>query len=550
MHASPKFDEACFFIKRMLYFYSAYGIIYFIKIYGLRCFMKKYDAIVVGSGCAGLAAALEMITSGKKTLLIEKHNLPGGCASSFCRGRFEFEPSLHELCGVGSENDPGDVRKLMDRFGVKVRWQRVDDCFRCISEYSDGTPMDVTLPSGIDAFIDKTEEYVPGSREKMTDLFELLRELNNLTSYLSGPKISPAYLLKNFPNVFKSAGYSTTEVFDALGLPEKCKDILSVYWSYLGVDLKHLSFFHYASMVYSYVAHGAYIPTHTSHEISNAMAERFRELGGEIRFNCRADEFIFDGDRCCGVKTNEGDIYADVVLANINPDIIYGRMMPKNLVPSREKKLSTARNRDFGARMFTVYLGLNRSAEELGIKDYSIFLADSADSEKEFNSLKKIGTNNYSIFLCYNIANPEASPAGTAMCSFTTMFTSAEDWNDVCGEEYIKLKNRIAKKIIKDFESKTGIILTPYIEEISVASPLTFARYLGVPEGSVYGYMTRDWDSILSRTVSQGADFPIKGLKPIGTSGLRGDGYSSTYMCGSIVAAAAIKELNGKGGKN
>lgn len=42
--------------------------------------MRKYDAIVVGSGCAGLAAALELITAGKKTLLIEKHNLPGGCA--------------------------------------------------------------------------------------------------------------------------------------------------------------------------------------------------------------------------------------------------------------------------------------------------------------------------------------------------------------------------------------------------------------------------------------------------------------------------------------
>lgn len=511
--------------------------------------MKTYDAIVVGSGCAGLAAALEMIIAGKKTLLIEKHNLPGGCASGFCRGRFEFEPSLHELCGVGSEENPGSVRLLMDRYGVKVRWQRVDDCFRCISEYSDGTPMDVTLPSGVDAFIDKMEEYVPGSRKPMEDFFELLRELNDLTAYLESPKISVSHLLKSYKNVFKAAGYSSAEVFDALGLPEKCQDILSVYWSYLGVDMKHLSFFHYAAMVYSYVVLGAYIPTHTSHEISNAMVERFRSLGGDIKFNCRAEEFIFDGDRCCGVKTNAGDFYADVVFANINPDIIYGKMMPGNLVPAREKKLSAARNRNFGARMFAVYFGLNKTPEELGIKDYSIFLAGTADSEKEFNSLKKIGTNNYSIFLCYNIANPEASPKGTSMCSFTTMFTSAEDWNNVTDEEYFKLKNRLAKKIISNFESKTGIVLTPYIEEISIASPLTFARYLGVPEGSVYGYMTKDWDSILSRIASQGADFPIKGLKPIGTSGQRGDGYSSAYMCGSIVAKAALKESDAKGGK-
>ncbi len=354
-------------------------------------------------------------------------------------------------------------------------------------------------------------------------------------------------MIKNFSNVFKTASYSTEEVFEALELPQKCRDILAVYWSYLGVDMEHLSFFHYAAMVYNYVARGAYIPAHTSHEISNAMIERFRALGGDVWFNCRAEEFLFDGDRCCGVKTNMGTIKADMVLANINPDIIYGKMMPKLRVPEREKKLSAARNRNFGARMFTVYLGLNKTAEELGIKDYSIFLADTADSVKEYESLKKIDTNNYSIFLCYNVANPHASSDGTAMCSFTTMFTAADDWNNISDEDYAAVKNKLAKKIIDNFEDKTGIKLTPYIEEISIASPWTFARYLGVPEGSVYGYLTTGWDSMLSRTVSQGADFPIKGLKPIGTSGIRGDGYSSTYMCGSIIAKTAIKELNEKG---
>ncbi len=162
--------------------------------------MRKYNAIVVGSGCVGLAAALELITAGKKTVLIEKHNLPGGCASSFCRGRFEFEPLLHELCGVGPESNPGDVRKLMDRFGVKVQWNRVDDCFRCISTYSDGTPMDVTLPTGIQAFIEKTEEYVPGSREKMTKFFDLLRENKELVEHIGSPKVSPA---KTVSGVFK-----------------------------------------------------------------------------------------------------------------------------------------------------------------------------------------------------------------------------------------------------------------------------------------------------------------------------------------------------------
>ncbi|WP_405822959.1 NAD(P)/FAD-dependent oxidoreductase [Streptomyces sp. NBC_01390] len=36
-------------------------------------------------------------------LLIERHNVPGGFATSFRRGRFEFDTALHQLPGVGLE---------------------------------------------------------------------------------------------------------------------------------------------------------------------------------------------------------------------------------------------------------------------------------------------------------------------------------------------------------------------------------------------------------------------------------------------------------------
>ena len=71
--------------------------------------MPKYDIVVVGAGNAGMSAALQCQLAGKKTLLIEKHNLPGGAASSFIRGRFEVEPSLHEICDYGPDDNPGGI---------------------------------------------------------------------------------------------------------------------------------------------------------------------------------------------------------------------------------------------------------------------------------------------------------------------------------------------------------------------------------------------------------------------------------------------------------
>lgn len=513
--------------------------------------MAKYDAVVVGAGNAGLSASIQLALAGKKTLLIEQHNLPGGCASSFRRGRFEIEPSLHELCDVGPTSNPGDVREIFDSYGLDVEWNEVGDCFRIISTYSDGTPMDVTMPSGIDNFIDKMEEYVPGSRKSMVDLFDLFQEVLDGIAYITASQghADSNVLKAKYPNMLKTGSYPTKKVFKALKLPQRAQDILSTYWSYLGVDMEHLAFIHYAAMVHKYVSRGAYIPTHTSHEISVKMIERFRELGGEVWFNCRAEEFVFDGDKCCGVKTNLGTIDCETVLANINPDIIYGKMMDKKLIPEREKKLSTARNRVFGARMITAYFGLNKTPEELGIKDYSIFMSGTADSAKEYkNILGGLNTNEYSIFLCYNIANPKASPEGTSIVSFTT-FASPEEWNAVEDEDYVALKNKFAKKFIDTLKKKAGIDIAPYIEEMSVASPMTFARYLNVPEGSVYGYETRDWDGMMARMMMLSTDYPIKGLRPIGTAGPRGDGYSAAYICGQLIAKMAIKDLNEGGTK-
>ena len=55
---------------------------------------KSYDIIVIGAGCGGLTAAACAAKEGKKVLLLERHNAPGGFSSSFVRGRFEFDISL------------------------------------------------------------------------------------------------------------------------------------------------------------------------------------------------------------------------------------------------------------------------------------------------------------------------------------------------------------------------------------------------------------------------------------------------------------------------
>ena len=510
--------------------------------------MPKFDAVVIGAGNGGLAAACRLAKAGKKTLLIEQHNLPGGVASSFRRGRFEFETALHELCEFGSAENPGGCRQtIVDEFGLDINWYMVPDNFRVITTARDGSPIDATLPCGRENFINKMEEYVPGCRESVEKFFDLGTETLAAGKYMtaSGGHPDSKLMQEKYPNFLRTAAYPVNRVLKALKMPDKAQDIMNTYWGYLGVDADHLSFMQYVNMVCLYVNHGAWIPEKTSNQLTTGLLERFRAMGGTAWFNCRAEEILFDEEEHVnGLRTTAGTVDTRYIVCNANPSMVYANMVPQSIVPDRERKLAAARR--YSARMFVVYMGLNKSAEELGLKDYSYFLPQSADSVKEYESLKRIETNKYNIALCYNVVNPKASPEGTCIVSLTT--TYMEDcWSQIDPKDYVKTKNKVASDMIDWFEEKTGIIIRPYIEEFEVATPWTFCRYASVPQGAAYGYELRDWDNMMPRMMMMREEYPIKGLRFCGAASIRGDGFNSAIFSGDMMGKLTLAQMKEEG---
>ena len=510
--------------------------------------MPKFDAVVIGAGNGGLAAACRLAKAGKKTLLIEQHNLPGGVASSFRRGRFEFETALHELCEFGSAENPGGCRQtIVDEFGLDINWYMVPDNFRVITTARDGSPIDATLPCGRENFINKMEEYVPGCRESVEKFFDLGAETLAAGKYMtaSGGHPDSKLMQEKYPNFLRTAAYPVNRVLKALKMPDKAQDIMNTYWGYLGVDADHLSFMQYVNMVCLYVNHGAWIPEKTSNQLTTGLLERFRAMGGTAWFNCRAQEILFDEEEHVnGLRTTSGTVDTRYIICNANPTMTYANLVPQSIVPDRERKLAAARR--YSARMFVVYMGLNRSAEELGLKDYSYFLPQSADSVKEYESLKRIETNKYNIALCYNVVNPKASPEGTCIVSLTT--TYMEDcWSEIDPKDYVKTKNKVASDMIDWFEEKTGIIIRPYIEEFEVATPWTFCRYASVPQGAAYGYELRDWDNMMPRMMMMREEYPIKGLRFCGAASIRGDGFNSAIFSGDMMGKLTLAQMKEEG---
>jgi prolycopene isomerase len=62
---------------------------------------SNYDAIIIGSGLGGLSCGAFLAKNGKTVLVLEKHAIPGGYATSFRRGDYNFNSTLHMLEGIG-----------------------------------------------------------------------------------------------------------------------------------------------------------------------------------------------------------------------------------------------------------------------------------------------------------------------------------------------------------------------------------------------------------------------------------------------------------------
>lgn len=507
--------------------------------------MKQYDAVVIGAGNGGLVAAIRLLQGGAKTLLVEKHNLPGGFATSFKRGRFEFEASLHELNDFGTKDNSGDVRDLFDSLGVtdKIEWLQIPEAYRVFSREE---KIDATMPFGKQAFIDKMEHYVPGSRPSMEKFFELAEEIRAAQAYSNSVngKTDQKIMLSKYANFVRCGSYSVNEVLDSLKMPKKAKDILNAYWCYLGAHCDDLSFIHYASMVIRYITRGAAMPKMRSHEISLAMVERIRELGGDVWFNTEAVK-IFTGDDYGveGVLLSNGEhIETRHVIANCAPHIVYGKMIDK--VPVQVIKETNARK--LAGRGFTMFLGLNKSADELGIENHNYFLYDTMDTAKQYEIMKKIDTNCVQATVCLNRAYPECSPEGTCMMYFTTLYMS-DDWGNVKPEDYFRVKDKVANMMIDRFEQDTGAKIRDAIEEISVATPMTYARYCGHPEGGIYGYESQYWDGLTPRLLMMAEDHKTRGLRFAGGFSMRLSGYSSAYFSGDITGRQTVGDIKREG---
>lgn len=265
---------------------------------------KKYDAIIIGSGLAGLTTAYKLSKANKKVLILEKEKILGGRTSSWNDNGMIIESGFHRHIGFYKE-----FPKLLTEIGLNlnsiISWENEAEIK--ISE-------DKQIILGIAPF------YAPftfmkdtfGNKEflSLKDKMSLLKLFfNGMKNYAFAPESLDKYSVLDYANKLKTEKNITNYIATSLstGIFFLPKD---EYSAKLFFGLFYPSIFRFPLMrigAYKKGMRFAFI---------EPLAAKIEEQGTKIKKSVSVKKILVENDEAIGVKTNHGNYYGkSIVLA-------------------------------------------------------------------------------------------------------------------------------------------------------------------------------------------------------------------------------------------
>lgn len=500
--------------------------------------MKHYDSVVIGAGNAGLMAATRLQRGGSNTLLLERHNIPGGCATSFVRGEFEFEVALHQLSGVGTEDEPFIMRKIFEDQGImdKIELVQEEDLYRLIVPGK----IDITLPADWQGVQNKLREVFPQESEGIERFFAMSEEVAK-EYYMVLPRVrmsnNEARLYAKCPNFTKYGMRTTRDVLKEFFQDENLINCITPYWSYLGIPTSELIFAEFIGMLYFYCVYKPWHIKGGSQMLSSALVDSFETAGGEVRFNCGAEKILTENGKVKAVRLESGEtVTCNAVVSNASPLITYNELLDLETPPESVQK--DFKSRRMGLSAVCLYLGLDASPEELGITTASTFVIMTMDHEITEDRLYTLEAPDWGMVTCYNFIDQDLAPEGKSVVTLVAL-QYGEAWKDIAPENYAAAKYEFGDKLIGLVE-KAYPTIRAHIEKAEVATPLTMMRYLNTPGGAIYGFKQTVQDTHLMRDPLNEAIDAVDGLYSASSWTAMG-GFQPTYMSGYGAAKQILK---------
>ena len=509
--------------------------------------MKQYDVIVIGAGNGGLAAASTLTEHKKSVAVFEKHNIPGGCGTSFRRGRFEFEVALHQLSQMGTPEKPGPLRQQFKRYGIedKIEWIEIDSLYKINLPDGRGIALPATREGAQEVLI----QNFPHEKENILKYYETVYAFNEqVTAFMAKSAQSTgepgaakkAFMKTMFPKLYpvlaKYAVRSTQDVLDEFFKTKELQLCLSAYWCFMGVAPDNFPFSILARCTHIYTEDRPFYLRGGSQVMSQALMEYIRENGNDVFLNTGIAKIVVKNGVATGVIDEFGNEYtAKKIISNISPTLTYASLVGEENTPKQARQY--LKPYKVGISALTCFIGLDCPPGEVGFTDSFNLTYHSLNENRDFLNAYELDTSvDPIISTCYTVDDPKVSPEGTSILTAGTLKYS-EPWEKLSPEQYYEAKYKAADTIIDRLEKKYPG-LRSHIEEIEVATPLTHMRYLHHPGGAIYGYE----QDLKSSVFFFPQDTFIKNLD-FASGWVNTCGFGPNYLYGDKVALRIVAEL-------
>jgi len=478
-----------------------------------------YDIIVIGAGLGGLTAGAKLAKSGKRVLLIEQHDRPGGCATTFQKKGFTLEVGLHEMDGL----HPRDMKmKIFRDLGIleTVEFIKVPAFYRFRNERKD-----VVVSHDPEEMIQKLSIIFP---DEKTGIEAYFFQVMNIRQIIKQKELDPDMTVGIY--------------LDSIISDEDLKLILLGNLGYFHDDPYSLSWGYYCMAQNSYYTGGGNFIKGGSQMLSNALADVIKDNGGEVLLKHKVTGILVESGVAVGVnyEKNKG---GDQLQARAN-NIIANASIPQvanNLLPKEYQHFSSEfSNLTPGASLLTLYFGFSASPKSLGHQDYSTFIYDPSVTKQadiHSNNTGAYKTRGYS-FVDYSQIDSGLAPKGKAVGAIVCM-DYTDNWDKLDKKEYQSQKKELESIFIKRLNK-----LIPGIEELieycEVGTAKTVERFTMNPKGSVYGF-AQTTDRAKTKIES-----PIENLHFASAWTQTGGGFSGAIFSGYLCAIGVIRKTNNK----
>ncbi len=454
----------------------------------------KTDYLIVGSGLSALVFGALMANSGKKVLILESHEYPGGFGHTFTMAKkYKFNAQLHYVwdCGEG-----GAVNRVLKKLNLaeEVTFKRYNPAG---FDHMKMPNFSLEIPSESEELIRRLTNLFPEHKDNISNFIKEIQKTSQGLKILS-PPINFATLLSHFSEVFCALQYLNStlqDVFNKFNLPQAAQTLLALQWPDFLLPPNQLSFYAWVILFTGYQK-GAFYPTKHFEFVINSLVKVIEKNGGQVLLNHTVTNFLVNNKTVTGVTAIDkitqktSDFTGETIICNLDPKKAAQMIGLEKFSKTVQKKL----NYDYSPSNFMAYCVVKDiNLRDYGFGEWNTFHTGHENLNEAFKQMYEKNDFSHPSFAITTptlLTETERDcPEDCQIIEFLTVanYDYFKQLQDTDKKAYRQKKEEILNTILDVVEKNYIPNLKEHLVFKITGSPTTNERFCGCPQGNSYG---------------------------------------------------------------